>query len=126
MATNDFWKRVAGDLGTDEGNSELRISVELLGGVLGDLSLGLGGITVAQARAMMRLDPGTDANSEFTDLINSAATITNANATTQRLLRGLLVEGIRYAAAIGERQDSFPSNPYGTGEAVRLRTKALI
>lgn len=126
MAVNDFWNRVAGDLGSAEGASEFRIGVELLGAVLGDVAIQIAGITVAQARAMMKLIPGSDADNELTDLLSSAATINNASPSQQRLLRGVLVDGIRYAAAISEQTTGLPMNPYGTGESVRLRAKALI
>ena len=128
MATNDFWRRVSGlpsDPPSEDDASE-RIGTELLGAILFDLAIGSGGYTTAQARVSMQLVPGSDADTEFTDLVNSAITVTNANANTRRFLRGMVADGISAACAISEQGTTFPGTPYATPEAVRQRVREII
>lgn len=125
MAVGDFWKRALG-VELTAAQEPTRIGAHLLRGCFVDLAIGSGGITLATARTLMACPVGTDSGTEFGDLITSALTVTDANANVQRAKRLMIADAVFSAIAIGERGPRVPSNPYNTGESVRLRAKAIV
>jgi hypothetical protein len=125
MAVGDFWRRALG-VELTAAQESMRIPAHLLRGCFVDLAIGSGGITLAQARTLMVCPVGTDSGTEFGDLITSALTVADANANVQRAKRLMIADAVFSAIAIGERRAKVPSNPYPTGESVRLRAKAIV
>lgn len=125
MAAGDFWRRVLGRELTPAQEST-RIPAHLLRGCFVDLAIGSGGINLTTARTLMACPVGTDSGTEFGDLITSALTVTDPDPDEQRAKRLMIVDSIFAAIVIGERGAKIPSNPYNTGESVRLRAKAIV
>lgn len=127
MAVNDFWRRLSGEL--TEVEQSLHIAPLLLETALLDIATGdAGGITTAQTRTFFGLATGTSAGDEFTDLLTSLGTLSGTAgiggtklAAQERALNRI----IRFAV-VGVRQGKIASNPYDTGNKLRLRAKGLI
>jgi len=129
METGAFWKRMVGEgIGDATPIDEAKIPASLFRCVTMDRAIGVNGITIANARIYLRLLPGTTALTEFNDLVDSIANITNANSDVQRGRRQVVSETVSIGAELAERGTKIGGgvNPYETGEALRLRTKALI
>lgn len=128
MAVNDFWRRLARDLTIAEIDAGLYISPILFQAALYDAATGVpGGITIPQARISFNLAIGTNAGDEFTDLVQSVATIINAgDLPTQRSRRLRVLDGITFSAILAGRLTKLPSNPYPTGLSLRLHVKELV
>lgn len=123
MSLNDFWNRVVG-YPPGEGGPD-RITGYLFRGIVFDLAIGFGGISVSEAESVMNLADPSDALTEWQDFASSMQTITNASATTQRLIRLAVLDGIAAAVFIGE-QRSRNQGIYETGELVRRRARDLV
>lgn len=126
MAVNDFWRRLAGD---NLAPGERYVSPSLLETALLDIATGdAGGITLAQTRTAFELAVGTDAGTEFTDLITSLQSIpgTAGLSGTKLILQERILNRIIRFAILGGRQSRITANPYDTASELRLRVRGLI
>jgi hypothetical protein len=124
MATNDFWRRLSRELTDVEIEAGLYINPLLFHGFLFDVASG-GGATLAQARVSLNLAAGTSAGDEFKDLIDTAANLPGTGLAKRAVQRQVL-QGIVSAATVAGRGSKLPSNPYPTGNSLRLRAREIL
>jgi hypothetical protein len=126
---NDFWNRVTGyGIGDGTPVGQGKISPHILRAMLVDAAAASGGITAANAKIYMQIVGTGTAETEYSDLIASVANVTNANAVVQRSLRTTCAEVVACGGFISDLGTGIGggTNPYETGEQLRLRVKALI